>query len=105
MAEWKTLFSGEKNGRRVTLEQYYEGNSLRLTVLPNGDHASDVSASEGVAQTPETDGRAKLEIHAADATQLERRLVEEGGFSEVAARELARLGHVESASVPSPEKP
>jgi hypothetical protein len=102
MAEWKTLFAGDKNGRMVRLEQYYEGNSLRVTTTPKGNAES---ASASSAQTAPDGADATLEIHAADAAHLARRLVEEGGFSEEVAREIAQLGHAGSASVPAPEKP
>jgi hypothetical protein len=104
MAEWKTLFAGEKNGRLIKLEQYYEGNSLRLTTSPGGDSADDLSGSANSAGASGAGAPAALEIHAADAAQLQRRLVEEAGFSEVLAKEIAQLGHVESAAVPPPEK-
>jgi hypothetical protein len=104
MAEWKTLFSGEKNGRLITLEQYYEGNSLRLTATPIGNLANDVSGNAGLARTTEAGSEATLEIHAADATQLARRLIEEGGFAEHVAKEIAQLGHAASASVSRPDR-
>jgi hypothetical protein len=104
MAEWKTLFSGEKNGRMITLEQYYEGNSLRLKATSIGNLANDVPGNAGLVRTTKAGPEATLEIHAADATQLARRLIEEGGFAEDVAKEIAQLGHAASAAVPRPEQ-
>ncbi|MDB5822245.1 MAG: hypothetical protein JWR21_949 [Herminiimonas sp.] len=106
MAEWNTLFAGEKDGRLIKLEQYYEGNSLRLTATAIGSAANDASVRTvpAKAANADADTEAKLEIHAVDAVQLEKRLVSEAGFSETAAREIAKLGHAGSASVPPQEK-
>lgn len=100
MAEWKTLFTGEKNGRPVKLEQYYEGNSLKLTTTPLDGAPSDVSERARSAQSADARANASLEIHAEDSAQLERRLVAEGGFPEDVAREIAQLGHAKSATLP-----
>lgn len=100
MAEWKTLFTGEKDGRPVKLEQYYEGNSLKLTTTQLEGAASDISDHARSAQSADARANASLEIHAEDSAQLERRLVAEGGFTEDVAREIAQLGDAKSATLP-----
>lgn len=86
---WKPLFDGEVENRPVKLWIYDDGGELKVETTQLGDVA-DPSIALVIS-----DGD-KIEVEATDAKDLVQQL-RAVGFSEAAAREIARHGELPAA--------
>ena len=90
MSNWTPIFDGTIDGRPVALKEWKDGEGRQLKVETN--YGEDVILGDGVRGVIGLPVSAddKMVVEASTPEELERDLIEQGGFSPAGAKEIAR---------------
>lgn len=93
MAEgWHLRFESEVGGREVRLEEYEPSGELRVTTIHvKFDETKGVFEENSTLMPSVYSPGDKLTIDGVDREDLERQLVDQGGFSETDARRITQV--------------
>ncbi|WP_042875639.1 hypothetical protein [Cupriavidus necator] len=90
MDNWKPIFDGTIDGRPVTLKEWKDDEGRQLQVETNyGEDQILGDGIPGVIGVP-VSADDKMLVDASTPDELERNLIEQGGFSPAGAKEIAR---------------
>jgi len=93
---WTQVFSGSIDDRPVIIKVWDDGESHSIRVETNYNKDQIIGDLPDVIGVP-VSANEPMNVDGATPEELERILVEDGGFSEAGAKEIARLSRSYSA--------